>query len=132
MTGKTINLLDSPLYNAPLVNNGNISATYLNREICWSPENKQNATMPRLTSTANNNNYRNSSFWYRDGSFIKLRNLYLAYTFSKKDTKFADIKFFLQGNNLFSLDNIHFADPELLGIAYPSVRSYSVGIKLIF
>ena len=131
LTGKTVNLLSSPLYK-PLVNNGNISKTFLDREICWTPENKENATMPRLTTLNNANNYRSSSLWYRDGSFIKLRNLLVSYTFPKSKTHFADVKVFVQGNNLFSLDNIDFADPEQLGINYPSVRSYWAGVKLNF
>ena len=131
MTGVTVSLLNSPLYS-PLVSNGNISNTFLNEEISWTPENKTNATMPRLTTQENLNNYRASSLWYRDGSFLKLRNLLVAYTFPKSQTRFADLKVFVQGTNLFSLDNIHFADPEQLGIAYPSTRSYWAGIKLNF
>ena len=131
MTGVTVSLLNSPLYS-PLVSNGNISNTFLNEEISWTPENKTNATMPRLTTQENLNNYRDSSLWYRDGSFLKLRNLLVAYTFPKSQTRFADLKVFVQGTNLFSLDNLHFADPEQLGIAYPSTRSYWAGIKLNF
>ena len=129
MTGVTVSLLDSPLYR-PLVDNGNISNTFLNEEVYWTPENK--ATMPRLTTQENQNNYRASSLWYRDGSFLKLRNLLVAYTFPKSQTRFADLQVFVQGTNLFSLDNIHFADPEQLGIAYPSARSYWAGVKLNF
>lgn len=88
--------------------------------------------MPRLTTLDNANNYRASSWWYRDGSFIKLRNLLVAYTFPRSQTHFADLKVFVQGTNLFSLDNIHFADPEQLGVAYPSTRSYWAGVKLNF
>lgn len=46
--------------------------------------------------------------------------------------KFADMKIFLQGSNLFSLDNIKFADPELLGAAYPSTRTFTAGLKFNF
>jgi len=81
---------------------------------------------------ANENNYRESSLWYRDGSFLKLRNLVVSYTFPKSMLKFADMKIFLQGNNLFSLDNIKFADPEQLQAAYPSVRTFSAGLKFNF
>ena len=131
MTGVTVSLLDSPLYR-PLVDNGNISNTFLNEEVYWTPENKAKATMPRLTTQENQNNYRASSLWYRDGSFLKLRKLLVAYTFPKSQTRFADLQVFVQGTNLFSLDNIHFADPEQLGIAYPSARSYWAGVKLNF
>lgn len=131
VTGVTVSLLDSPLYK-PLVNSGNISNTFLNEEICWTPESKVDATMPRLTTLDNKNNYRASSLWYRDGSFLKLRNLLIAYTFPKSQTRIADMKVFVQGTNLFSLDNIHFADPEQLYMNYPSVRSYWAGVKLNF
>lgn len=131
LTGQTTSLLNSQLYQ-PLVAKGNISTTFLNRETVWTPENKANATMPRLTTLVNDNNYRNSSLWYRDASFLKLRNLLVAYTFPKSQTHFADVKVFVQGTNLFSLDNIHFTDPELLSTAYPSTRSYWAGIKLNF
>ena len=87
MTGVTTSLLNSPLYQ-PLVNNGNISQTFLNNETPWTPENASQATMPRLTTLTNANNYRANSLWYRDGSFIKLRNLYASYTFPKKDDTF--------------------------------------------
>lgn len=131
MTGVTVSLLNSPLY-MPLVDNGNISQTFIDKETYWTPENKANATMPRLTTLANTNNYRASSLWYRDGSFLKLRNLVIAYTFPKAKTRFADVKVFVQGTNLFSLDNIGFADPEQLQAAYPSVRSYWAGVKFNF
>ncbi|MDD3309540.1 MAG: SusC/RagA family TonB-linked outer membrane protein [Dysgonamonadaceae bacterium] len=131
LTGMTISLLDSPLYK-PLVGNGNISETFLSNETYWTPSNKENVTMPRLTTMENLNNYRPSSLWYRDGSFLKLRNLLLSYTFPKSQVGFADMKLFVQGTNLFSLDNIHFADPEQLGIAYPATRSYWAGIKFNF
>lgn len=131
LTGLTVNLLNSPLYK-PLVDNGNLSQTFLDEEIYWTPENKNKATMPRLTTISNANNYQNSSLWYRDGSYIKLRNLIVSYTFPKAMTRVADLKVFVQGTNLFSLDNIGFADPEQLGIAYPSTRSYWAGVKLNF
>lgn len=131
LTGMTISLLDSPLYK-PLVSNGNISNTFLNNETYWTPDNKANATMPRLTTLENLNNYIPSSLWYRDGSFIKLRNLMFSYTFTKEQVGIADLKLYVQGTNLFSLDNINFTDPEQLGIAYPSTRSYWAGIKFNF
>ena len=131
ITGYTVNLLDCPLYR-PLVDNGNISATLLRNEIPWTRERAAEATMPRLTTVANANNYRNNSFWYRDGSFIKLRNLTLAYTLPKSMIRFADMKIYLTGTNLFSLDNLKIVDPEQLGISYPSVRTYWVGVKFNF
>lgn len=88
--------------------------------------------MPRLTTLANANNYRNSSLWYRDGSFLKLRNVTVSYTFPKEKIRFADLTVFVTGTNLFSIDNLGFADPEQLVAAYPSVRSFWAGLKFNF
>ena len=131
VTGVTVDLLDSPLYQ-PLVSNGTISKTFLDREITWAPGREAYATMPRLTTQENPNNYQANSLWYRDGSFIKLRNLGVSYTIPKKVMKVCDATVTLTGTNLFSLDNIGFADPEQLGAYYPSTRVFWAGIKFNF
>lgn len=128
---RTVNLLSSPLYS-PLFGNKTISETFLDREVTWSPEHKSDATMPRLTTLANKNNYRNSSLWYRNGAFLKLRHLQLAYRIPKRTIKLAEMSVYLRGTNLFSIDKIEFADPEQLWADYPTVRSYWVGIKFKF
>ena len=131
VTGVTIDLLDSPLYQ-PLVSNTTISQTFLNREVTWAPGREAYATMPRLTTVENPNNYQANSLWYRDGSFIKLRNVGISYTIPKKALRLCDATVSLTGTNLFSLDNIHFADPEQLGAYYPSMRVFWAGIKFNF
>ncbi len=131
VTGVTVNLLDSPLYQ-PLVDNGTISKTFLSREITWAPGREAEATMPRLTTQENNNNYRDNSLWYRDGSFIKLRNVGLSYTVPRSLMKICDATVSVSATNVFSLDNIGFADPEQLGAYYPSTRTYWVGVKFNF
>ena len=131
VTGVTVSLLDSPLYQ-PLVDNGTISNTFLSREVTWTPETATTATMPRLTTVANKNNYQKNSLWYRDGSFIKLRNLGISYTFPKSMLRLCEATIYLKATNLFSLDNIQFADPEQLSAAYPSTRCFWAGVKLTF
>ncbi|MCH5329772.1 MAG: SusC/RagA family TonB-linked outer membrane protein [Alistipes sp.] len=142
MAGVTVNLLNSPIYqpfynntvrmNGAVMGENTITTTFLKNEIFWTDENKDKATMPRLTTVANANNTQASSLWYRDGSFLKLRNLTVAYTFPKSMTRFADLKIFLTGTNLFSADRLGFADPEQIIAAYPSTRSYWAGIKFNF
>ena len=131
VTGVTIDLLDSPLYH-PLVSNTTISQTFLNREVTWAPGREAYATMPRLTTVENPNNYQANSLWYRDGSFIKLRNVGISYTIPKKALRLCDATVSLTGTNLFSLDNIKFADPEQLGAYYPSTRVVWAGVKFNF
>jgi TonB dependent receptor. len=88
--------------------------------------------MPRLTTQESSNNYRDNSLWYRDGSFIKLRNVGISYTIPKKALKLCDATVSLTGTNLFSLDNIRFADPEQLDAYYPSTRVVWAGVKFNF
>ena len=129
--GVTVNLLRSPLYK-PIANNYTISLTYLNREIPWTPENADNATMPRLTTQSGENNFQDGSQWYRDGSFLKLRNIGISYTIPKRLLKVCDATVSLTATNLFSLDNIQFADPEQLGAYYPTTRVFWASVKFNF
>jgi TonB-linked SusC/RagA family outer membrane protein len=131
VTGVTVDLLDSPLYQ-PLVSNTTISQTFLNREVTWAPGREAYATMPRLTTQENPNNYQANSLWYRDGSFIKLRNVGISYTIPKEALRLCSAEISLTGTNLFSLDNIGFADPEQLGAYYPSTRVFWAGVKFNF
>lgn len=131
LTGRTISLLDSPLYK-PLVSNGNLSQTLLDNEQPWTVENATTATLPRLTTLPNENNYQHNSLWFRDGSFLKLRNLRISYLYPKTKNHMADVKVYLQGNNLFSLDNVDGFDPEQLGATYPSLRTYWMGLQFSF
>ena len=131
VSGVTVSLLDSPLYQ-PLTGNSTISMTYLNREIPWTPETADTATMPRLTTQGGENNYRSNSLYYRDGSFLKLRNLGISYMIPRSLMKVCDATVSLSATNLFSIDSIGFADPEQLGAYYPTTRVFWAGVKFNF
>lgn len=113
-------------------NNGKISTFALGR---WTPETADTATYPRLATTGNENNYQYSSFWQRNGNFLKLRYLSFGYTFSSPAMKKANVdglRLYLSGTNLFSLDYMQgFCDPEVLS-GYPAVRTLSLGVALKF
>lgn len=92
---------------------------------------------PRLTTTAGENNYRNSTFWLLDTSFFRMKNIELSYTFSS--LKFASslkkIKLFVRGNNLFVLSKVKDLDPELLNAGvnnYPITRNFTFGTSFEF
>lgn len=131
VAGVTMSLLDSPLYQ-PLANNSTISITYLGREIPWNPENADRATMPRLTTQSGENNFRSNSLYYRDGSFLKLRNIGISYTIPRSILRICDATVSLNATNLFSADTIQFADPEQLGANYPTTRVFWAGLKFNF
>lgn len=109
-------------------NNGQVSEIALDR---WTPQNPS-ATYPRLSSDNNQNNYRFSSFWQRDGSFIKLRSAEIGYTFSDKflsRLRIDQSRVFINGTNLFTFDKIKGGDAEAY-YGYPQMRTVSIGLKL--
>lgn len=113
-------------------NNGTISTFALG---CWTPETAETATYPRLALTGNRNNYQGSTFWARNGNFLKLRNLQFGYTFRDsvlRKARIEDIKLYLNVSNVFSIDDMDgYADPECL-YGYPAVRIMSLGFNVRF
>lgn len=111
-------------------NNAKISSWALNR---WTTETAATADYPRLSASNNLNNYQTSSFWQRDGSFIKLRSFELGYTLPVTVTKkigLDNTRVFINGTNLFSLDHMKgFTDPENL-TGYPTLRVISLGLSI--
>lgn len=100
-----------------------------------------NAKYPRAfdKEAGSNNNTRWSDFWLYDASFIRLKNVEIAYNLPKEWTKNLQIealRVFLTGNNLFTIDKIKFQDPESsatsAGQYYPQSRTYTVGLTLSF
>lgn len=99
-------------------------------ENSWSPENK-NAEYPRLTTIANQNNYKTNTLWVKNGACLRLRMLELGYTLPDNvlnNMKISNLKFFLRGMNVLSLDKLKIANPELLK-SYPVMTSYHIGFK---
>ncbi len=124
--------LNTTSVNVPLVENTNISKWYVEDNVAWTPETASTATLPRLTTVTNENNYRKSDLWMANGNFFKLRNLELSYTFEESMLKYVGLRLFVRGANLFSLDQLGYADPENYGVAYPTMRSYTIGANLTF
>jgi len=93
----------------------------------WSRDNPDVfANYPRLSKLNNPNNTSASSYWLRDGSFLKLRNVELGYTY-----RFARV--YLSGLNLLTFSKFNHWDPEMgggNGLSYPTQRVVNVGIQL--
>jgi TonB-linked SusC/RagA family outer membrane protein len=99
----------------------------------WTAENPNpNAKYPRLSLTNEQNNYRGSTFWVCNGNFLKLRNLEIGYTFKRIiPSSDSDLRVFVNGSNLFSIDKVKDYDPEAIG-GYPAVQTFSLGAKFCF
>ena len=127
VTGNTVYL--GGTYFHAFQNNGQIAGIAANR---WTPQTAATADYPRLSSKDNLNNYQFSTFWQRDGSFVKLRSAEIGYTLP---TGFSDrirlqtVRFFVNGTNLFSLDGVPYGDPESL-TGYPVTRTLTAGLKV--
>lgn len=113
----------------PLRNNSNISEWYLNDKIRWTETTRETANLPRLTTLENANNFRNSTQWLVDGSYVTLRNLNVYYNFPKSLTrkiKLENCQIYSRSNDLFTLT------PEKYLSPYPSYTSLFLGMKINF
>lgn len=95
----------------------------------WSESNPNpNAEYPRLTNGINQNSTTRSTYWLRDGSYIRLKSVELGYTF-----KF--MRAYLSGQNLLTFSDFKIWDPELYttnGLKYPTQRTVTVGLQFTF
>ena len=95
-----------------------------------------NASYPRLTYGANNNNQQQSTFWMRDGRYIRLKNLDIGYTLPKAFVNrmhFNNIRVYVTGSNLLTWSKFDTWDPETArakGEAYPLTKSVTMGITV--
>ena len=107
----------------------------------WSsrdPDN-QDVIYPRLRPSNYTHNQMESTWWYRTGNFIRLKNVEVGYNFDPDKLKKFLIKkarIYVQGNNLAVWDDIHMWDPELgsgsSGQTYPINMTWTVGLELGF
>ncbi len=99
------------------------------------------ARTPRYSFTDANSNIRVSERYVEDGSFVKIKNLQLGYTFPEKMTKkvFSRVRLYAQVRNAFTFTKYTGFDPEISGGildtgvdrgAYPQARTYSLGLDI--
>jgi hypothetical protein len=101
----------------------------------WSETNPDvHAFWPRLSTDPINNNTRQSSWWLRDGSFMKLKSVEIGYNL--KGLKNWGIKsgsrIYVSGENLMTFSSFKLWDPEMgrNGLEYPPNKRYNIGILL--
>ena len=101
-------------------------------------------TMP--TPGATNSNYGNSSKWLENADYLRCENISIAYTLPRKVTKFADIRFSLSAQNLFTITGYKGIDPAGASFsansvdvdngmdmgAYPNPRTITLGVRMNF
>jgi TonB-linked SusC/RagA family outer membrane protein len=127
-------------------NGGRVTEEWLDR---WTPDNP-NGKYPRLSTnaTATTNNYQvpagpsygngGNSFWIEDASYLRLKNLELAYTFKPAILSrigATSLRLFATGQNLVTFTKLHNVDPENTdtgGWYYPVQAVYNFGVNIQF
>lgn len=96
-----------------------------------------NAPYPRLSYGYNLNNQQSSSFWLRNGRFLRLKNLDIGYTLPKpmvNTIHLESVRIYISGQNLITWSPFKLWDPELdssqRGQIYPITRSLTAGIQI--
>ena len=96
-----------------------------------------NATYPRLSYGGNSNNDRNSTFWLRDGRYLRLKNLDIGYTLPKRIVNkihFQNVRLYVSATNLcFLYKKFDTWDPESLqprGEDYPITKAITAGLQV--
>jgi len=115
----------------PLIDGANLSREYYNN--CWDVS--DNPKYPRLTSQANNNNFRANDIWWKNVNFLKLRNIEVYYLLPEtliSRIRLSECKVFVKGDNLFTITNVKELDPENIGTGYPTLKGISLGVSLTF
>jgi len=113
---------------------GNVHVSALSR---WTPENpSQDVVYPRLSFGTNSNNFRSSSWWLRDATYLRLKTVEIGYTIPRKLTqklKVNTLRFYVAGLNLLTWSRFDYWDPELgngRGAVYPIQKNINVGVNI--
>ena len=118
-------------------NNGQVPATAEQRWAYYPDQGidtRATATYPRLSLANSDNNFRRSTFWTKNGSFLRLKNLEFGYTIPKKaitKLRLESIRLFLSGTNLFTISGLDGYDPEF-PVGYPLMKNYQFGLNVKF
>lgn len=121
---------------APFVNNGQLLKAYSDSH--WSEDNRDiYALYPRYSAYENHNNTQVSTWWMRDGSFVRLKQMEFGYTLPQKLTNkihIDNLRVYFQGNNLLCWSKFKLWDPELAGegFNYPIQRTFNIGVNVTF
>ena len=139
VAGVSANLLSNWNQSVAFVDNGNV---YPMAQGAWAYyptegiDTRATATYPRLTTQSNENNYRLSSLWVKDASFLKLRNVELGYTFALDQASgIKALRCFVSGQNLLTISPLlrdYNLDPENITGLYPLLKSVNAGISITF
>lgn len=118
---------------------GNPKNRWISKEISGDPATENpNAKYPRLSYGGSGNNYRTSTYWLRDGAYLRLKNVELGYTLPSKLMSSIHVnkaRVYVMGYNLAVWDSLKIWDPELGsgdGMRYPISKTITLGLNVNF
>ena len=100
----------------------------------WTPETAATATYPRLSSQANNNNFRRSSFWLYDTQFFQIRKIQLNFKMPDHISKtllMNEFNIFADASNVVQFAKNRKIMQTSVG-SQPQYRSFSIGVRTKF
>ena len=102
----------------------------------WTETNPNvHAFWPRLSIAPSENNTVQSTWWLRDGKFLRLKTIEMGYTLPEiNKIGMKSCRFYLNAENLFRISPFKMWDPEMggNGLAYPINRRFNIGVHLSF
>lgn len=104
----------------------------------WSESNRDlYAVWPRLSENLINNNIQTSTWFMRNGAFLRLKTVELGYTLPEKllyKVRLKNMRIYASGNNLLLFSGFKMWDIEMggNGLGYPNQRVYNVGLQIGF
>lgn len=133
--GRTSFLIDPNLIQPFIGQNGLLSVIANSH---WSEDNRnQYALWPRLNYLTSTNNNQASSWWLRNGAFMRLKSAELGYNMKAslvQKWNLRSVRFYLNGTNLLTFSAFKLWDPEMgsSGLGYPVQRVVNVGASVGF
>lgn len=121
---------------SPFINERNALTIVANNH--WSENNPDPyAFWPRLSTTAISNNEQDSTWWLRDGDFLRLKSVEFGYTLPESESGFfsgLNTRLYFTGLNLLNFSKFDLWDPEMAGngLGYPPQRVFNLGVQLKF
>lgn len=121
---------------APFVNGNQLLKAYADNY--WSEENRNiYAIWPRLSTTINTNNNQVSTWFMRDGRFLRLKSLEMGYSLPQRligALSIENLRVYASGTNLLTFSKFRLWDVEMgeKGLNYPIQKVINVGIQISF
>ncbi|MDD2498209.1 MAG: TonB-dependent receptor [Desulfitobacteriaceae bacterium] len=130
---------------SPFANSGTVRGYTLKNQLLkayaddyWSEENQDiYALWPRLSTGVSDNNSQRSTWFMRNGSFLRLKNTEIGYTLPENLAKRISLekaRIYISGINLLTFSAFKLWDVEMAGngLDYPVQKVYNIGLQLSF